>query len=431
VGKNRKKSGRVSKPWKLGRNDPCSCGSGKKFKKCCLSKVEPVKAKPPKQQIMASKDGMVWKQAPPQLSEKAMRVFEEKQRKEQERIARFGEIRLRISLVWHGQRWVTVRNRIFYKESEKWKYFPDFLRDYVPEMLGLEWCKTEAAKPAAERHPIITWRAQGQAYMNAQPSQPDGSRVALPSGELAAYTNFAYDLYVVDDNGDLDADLLRRLKNPAEFQGARHELFVEATCYRAGFTVQHENQKDVSKRHTEFIATHTQTGQKVSVEAKSRHREGVLGRPGIAEERPSFTFARLINDAVRKNPPNSLVIFLDTNLPFKWAERWLMPQAGKTLSRPMEIMLQEINREHNNTDPYTLLILSNHPHHYAIGNLDPRQHVLSVVSRQPKANLAALQRLHVAATLYGNIPWDSQLRKGSHHHRPYLSHCRRFVMTCK
>jgi hypothetical protein len=97
----------------------------------------------------------------------------------------------------------------------------------------------------------------------------------------------------------------------------------------------------------------------------------------------------------------------------------------------MEIMLQEINREHNNTDPYTLLILSNHPHHYAIGNLDPRQHVLSVVSRQPKANLAALQRLHVAATLYGNIPWDSQLRKGSHHHRPYLSHCRRFVMTCK
>jgi preprotein translocase subunit SecA len=23
---------------KIGRNDPCSCGSGKKFKKCCLAK---------------------------------------------------------------------------------------------------------------------------------------------------------------------------------------------------------------------------------------------------------------------------------------------------------------------------------------------------------------------------------------------------------
>lgn len=411
MGKNRKKSGGVSKPWKLGRNDPCSCGSGKKFKKCCLSKVEAVKAKPAKPRIMASKDGMVWKEAPPQLSEKAMRVFEEKQRKEQERVARFGQISPQISLVWHGQRWVAVRNRIFYKESEKWKYFPDFLRDYVPEVLGLEWCKAEAAKPAAERHPIITWRAQGQAYMNAQPAQPDGSRIALPSGELAAYTNFAYDLYVVDHNGDLDADLLQRLKNPAEFQGARHELFAEATCYRAGFT-EHENQKDVSKRHTEFIATDTQTGQKVSVEAKSRHREGVLGRPGIVAERPSFTFARLINDAVRKNPPNPLVIFLDTNLPFKWAERWLTPQGGKP-SRPMEIMLQEIEREHNNTDPYTLLVLSNHPHHYAIGNLDPRQHVLSVVSKQPKANLAALQRLHVAATLYGNIPMGFSTEEGA------------------
>ncbi|MFV9616392.1 MAG: SEC-C metal-binding domain-containing protein, partial [Gammaproteobacteria bacterium] len=26
---------------KIGRNDPCHCGSGKKYKKCCLSK-EPI-----------------------------------------------------------------------------------------------------------------------------------------------------------------------------------------------------------------------------------------------------------------------------------------------------------------------------------------------------------------------------------------------------
>ena len=99
---------------------------------------------------------------------------------------------------------VTVRNRIYY--SDKWKFFPDFLRDYVPQVLGLEWCKAEAAKPEAERHPIITWRAEGAAYMNAQPPQPDGTRVALPCGALAAYTCFAYDLYVVADNGRLGSD---------------------------------------------------------------------------------------------------------------------------------------------------------------------------------------------------------------------------------
>ena len=24
--------------WKVGRNDPCPCGSGKKYKKCCMNK---------------------------------------------------------------------------------------------------------------------------------------------------------------------------------------------------------------------------------------------------------------------------------------------------------------------------------------------------------------------------------------------------------
>lgn len=32
---SQKKSGTVIKPDKIGRNDPCPCGSGKKYKKCC------------------------------------------------------------------------------------------------------------------------------------------------------------------------------------------------------------------------------------------------------------------------------------------------------------------------------------------------------------------------------------------------------------
>ncbi len=28
----------IIKPPKVGRNDPCPCGSGKKYKKCCLGK---------------------------------------------------------------------------------------------------------------------------------------------------------------------------------------------------------------------------------------------------------------------------------------------------------------------------------------------------------------------------------------------------------
>jgi hypothetical protein len=390
----------MSKAGKLGRNDPCSCGSGLKFKKCCLPKAWSIE-----ERIVVSKQLPVFtslKEAPPELRVKAVRIFEEIQRKEQERKARFGQIRPQISTVWRGQRWVTVRNRLYY--SDKWKFFPDFLRDYMPNVFGLEWCKAEAAKPEAERHPVITWRAQGAAYINAQPPQPDGSRVALPCGALAAYNCFAYDLFVVDDNGGLDDELVQRLKNPDMFQGARHELFAEATCYRAGFTVQHENEKDGTTRHAEFTAKHAVTGQLLSVEAKSRHREGVLGRPGTPQEKPQLRLMPLINDAVDKKPSNPLVIFVDTNLPFKWAERVLGRQAGNTPSLPMRFLLDRIKKQHNDTDPYCMIVFSNHPHHYAIRDLDPQKHLLSVLSQQPRANILALRSLFMAAGLYGNIP---------------------------
>lgn len=37
--KTQKKSGTVVKDKKVGRNDPCPCGSGKKYKKCCGANV--------------------------------------------------------------------------------------------------------------------------------------------------------------------------------------------------------------------------------------------------------------------------------------------------------------------------------------------------------------------------------------------------------
>jgi hypothetical protein len=351
---------------------------------------------------MVSKDGREWKEAPPELRAKAMGVFEEKRRLEQERVARFGQIRPQISTVWQGQRMVAVRNR-FYR-SDKWKFCSDFLRDYVPEVLGIDWCKAEAAKPEAECHPVITWRAEGARYLNAQPAQPDGSRVALPCGALAAYTCFAYDLYVVDDNGGLDDELLQRLKNRDMFQGARHELFAEATCYRAGFAVQHEDEKDGSTRHAEFTARHVTTGQLFSVEAKSRHRPGVLAMPGTPQQTPDFKLMHLINDAVAKNPKHPLVIFVDTNLPFKWAERVLGRQARNTVSRPIRSLLDGIKKEHNDTDPYCMIVFSNHPHYYAVRDLDPQQHLLSVIIQQPNVHLLAMKSLHAAADLYGSIP---------------------------
>jgi hypothetical protein len=83
----------------------------------------------------------------------------------------------------------------------------------------------------------------------------DGTSGVTPSGPLLAYLTFAYDLYVVEHNATLDARLVERLKMGDQFQGARHELFAEATCLRAGFEIIHEDETDHSSRHAEFVLT--------------------------------------------------------------------------------------------------------------------------------------------------------------------------------
>jgi len=282
----------------------------------------------------------------------------------------------------------------------------------MPGVFGKKWFEAEVAKPEADRHPVMQWRGEGLRFMNAQKPNAAGIYGAIPNGFLAAYMAFAYDLYTVEDNGTLDDSLLDRLRNREQFQGARHELFAEATCLRAGFTIEHENERDGTRRHAEFSARHNRTGQMLSVEAKSKHRAGVLAMPGVPQphEKLSLRFGGLLNDALAKNPPHPLAVFIDTNLPARAADRLYSPQSLNPLvpSRIFLALSERVRREHSGVDPYALLVFTNHPHHYAVGNeQDPRKHLLSVQSLIPPPGVVhpdAVLRLHQASELYGNIP---------------------------
>lgn len=348
------------------------------------------------------------KKLPPEVLAAGTRTIQDKIAAYQEWTARYGHIRPHISADFQGHKFVAAGKRLLY--SKTWKFVPDYLSDYVPSVFGKEWGETELAKPQSERHPVVHCRVEALTYMNAQPRKEDGSYEALPNGFLAAYMGFAFNLFAVEDNGGLDDTLLRRLKHHEQFQGARHELFAEATCLRAGFTIERENEKDPARRHVEFTAAHTAIGERVSVEAKSRHYAGVLGRPGSVQvpEKMSLTFGRLINDAIAKKPPYPLVIFIDTNLPFRSAQRLYAPQSVDPFVPPRYILrlVERIRKEHNGADPYAMLIFTNHPHHYTEPNeLDPQRHVLAIISPTVDgAKLQALLALYQAANLYGNIP---------------------------
>lgn len=379
---------RDMKSHEIGRNDPCPCGSGKKYKKCCMNRIN-LDGEP-----MAS------------IPVKVMKQFQERQRKENKRISEFGQVRPGIGTDFKGYKVVAVGSRVFL--SKKWKYFPDFLLEYLPMTLGKEWHKVEFLKSPEEQHPITQWRKKAYEFTRKR----DGQQGVIPSGFLAACLTLAYDLYTVQDNSRLDDELLARLKHRDQFQGARHELFAESTCLRAGYTIEHEDETDRSKRHVEFTAIHKATTQRISVEAKSKHRRGILGSLGKPQQEKELNlrFGHLLNDAIKKNPPNPLVIFLDTNLPTAVAEKIFSPSSTNPLIPPRMFMkmLDRIRKKHNGKDPYNLVVFSNHPHHYTREEeIDPTKHLLSIVSKIPIKQVSTMQAvidIHEAANKYGNIP---------------------------
>ena len=377
-----------------GRNESCPCGSGKKFKKCCLNKPKPEMRQP--------------QGPPPEVIAKAVLEMQRKTRAQAEWVARYGHVRPCIHTDNWGKKIIAIGNRITF--VDKCKYIPDFLISYLPTLFGKEWWDAEVAKPEAQRHQVFQWRTGCLRHRQTGHRDADGKWVVTPDGNSAAYLALAFNLFAIEDNGRLDDLLLHRLKHHDQFQGAWHEVLVEATCLRAGFTIEREDESDPATRHAEFTATHKATGERFSVEAKSKHRPGVLGFAGAAQpdEKLSLAFGRLINDAAAKKPKHPLVIFLDTNLPFRAANRVYGPETnGPAIPSPyMAALLERIRTAHGGQYPFLMLVFTNIPHHYvAPHELDPPKHVHVMTTEPPGTNKRkGLDALYDGIPLYGNIP---------------------------
>ena len=95
---------------KVGRNDPCPCGSGKKHKKCCLIKAAFVDPTPPNSEEL---NGVIPSAAVP------------------------GTKRLTLSsYVWKDQRWRIIWNRLHYRPLNE--TFHDFLLHLLRWTYGKE-----------------------------------------------------------------------------------------------------------------------------------------------------------------------------------------------------------------------------------------------------------------------------------------------------
>jgi hypothetical protein len=184
----------VGESTKTGRNDPCHCGTGKKYKKCCLNKdlVEAAR-----------------KQAP-SLTNRGIKLSLPK------------------SELFRGRRWRIVGKDLHVRPEQE--TFQNFILWLMQNTLGAEWVQQQRMLPIENQHAIIRWLDSFRSLASSSLKVQEGAYLA--SGPMQAALTLAYDLYLLQIIDRLPGDLVRRLKIREEFQGVRYEIAI-AQCSRA------------------------------------------------------------------------------------------------------------------------------------------------------------------------------------------------------
>jgi len=281
---------------KVGRNQPCPCGSGKKYKKCHGSFTV---APPPQAPVSKSfVEQMV------QRHEAAERIRQNQQ----------GFGRPVVSFRAFDRQMVAVGDTIYH--SADWKTFPDFLAHYMKTVLGVDWGNAELKKPLTDRHPIMQWYDAVCRYQAETIKEKGKVATCAMIGVVACYLGTAYNLYLLKHNVELQERLVKRLKNPEQFQGAYHELIVANILIRAGFDLTLEDETDGETKHCEFAAVSKRTGKRYWVEAKMRGVKGLLGKTekdGGSDDDPLSRLIPHLNQALKKPAQDDRLIFIDIN----------------------------------------------------------------------------------------------------------------------
>lgn len=259
-----------------------------------------------------------------------------------------------ISTELNGTRFVAIGKRLM--GSDKWKTVPDFLGDYIRSTLTPEWGNAELAKPIKQRHPILVWYDHVCRLQKETITEPGKVASAPITGAAEAWFRLAYDLYSLEHNAELQQKLLRRLKDPKMFLGARYETFVAGALIRAGFDIEFEDEDDRSSTHVEFTATCRKSGRKYSVEAKQKR---------VTDENERFRLGRLLQRALKKSAKHTRVVFIGIGyLDAQVAGDGVMPaRLSKALA---DLRCFEGRHQNGQPLPPAYLFVTNRPHDLAL-----------------------------------------------------------------
>jgi len=376
---------------KVGRNSLCPCGSGSKFKFCHGRHpgTPPGKHAPIGDQVAH-----------------VAKAFKEQEARQQALLNRVGHIHVPATANIANLRIVSVFNRIY--QIDKRQTPMDFMDSLMTEWFGETWWNAEIAKPDTQRHPVAFWSDSIRKHRTGLQRDTRGYVSTPLSGINAAWYTLAWDMWVTANHGLMTERMLHRLRLVNEFQGARYELTAITVYLRAGYKVVPEAEDQKGVLHPEFVASKPANDELISVEAKSRHRPGILGYPGNPEEGAGVRagITRLLHQAISKSRPHPHVAFIDLNLP---------PFSGALLEEPpikevMSVLQRKFNKFADSAGfPASLIIFTNNPHHYSSTDKpNPNGHWAFWVPPKPLHPFRSpdvIQTLTKAMQQYGSFPY--------------------------
>ena len=391
---------RKTKPGKFGRNEPCFCGSGVKYKKCCLISG----LKPPKNTMAV----------PQEVKDNLSDTRARKEFLEGKGIY----INMPNTIIFKGKTFLAAGNKVMYDDNPHATFHQLILRN-LKLTLGEEWWDIESSKPAKEKHYIKRCYDE----LKGSDTREDldikavdkHTRTMLTTGDTQALLSLAFDVYLLTHRNYMPEEWIERLRGREAYQGVRYEigvasLFVRIDCELEFYDPNERNENNKQPKRAEFIALHRETGNRVAVEAKSRQRDGVLHHPGTPNYRRAVRgdITDLYKKALLKVTDGlPLIVFIDVNSPTEANKtidqaQWYIDVRRSFESRP------EPSSE--NPDKHTALFVTNYSSHYQGNDVSSSGQYLFIGSIHPSQPLADgntgtfIQKILRAASGYGYVP---------------------------
>ena len=414
---------RKIKPGKLGRNEPCFCGSGVKYKKCCLLKG----LKPPKA-IELPQDFI---DEHTQASHRRQQFLQSKGI----------YINLPNTITFQGKSFLAAGNKVMWDDNPHATFHQLILRN-LSQTLGQEWWDAESANATEEKHYIKRCYEE----LNGSDSRDDldvqvvdeHTRTMLATGNTQALMSLAFDVWLLTQKGYLRDEWLERLRERTAYQGVRYEIGVASLFVRMGCELEFYDSDRIEEdgnppKRAEFIAIHPLTGNRVAVEAKSRHVDGVIHTPGTMNYRRALKgdITTLYKRALLKETDGSpLVVFIDVNSPTETGQtvqntKWFADVKRSFDSRP------EATPE--NPDKYAAVFVTNFSSHYQGSDVSHPGQYLFIGTTHPQYPLTDgfqgefMQRLIRATSNYGYVPPSMDDSKISVYESPTISSKEDFI----